>query len=220
MNEKGAGRPLGKPSKRVLLHEELARILLETGNRWTTPRELAIAVNKRGKYRKRDGKAATAFQIHAQYGRMFERQGLWVRLPVVKRKLFVPRPFRGSRRTWSIHSYEDLRVAYPCDTFTIRLRGAEGLPHRVRTSLRRVLSARYFVTVDDCHATKADEGKAAFTRAMRELARCGRRLECRIPEYEHMYVRLEFGSEHEPITRVYLGGLDFLAVPIKLGRLE
>jgi hypothetical protein len=45
--------------------------------------EIADFVNERGRYRKRDGSAVTAFQIHGRtrnYGHLFERQGSQVRL--------------------------------------------------------------------------------------------------------------------------------------------
>ena len=67
----------------ITLHEEIADILREYGNRWMITQVLADEVNQRGRYRKRDGSAVTAFQIHGRtrnYGRLFERDGSRVRL--------------------------------------------------------------------------------------------------------------------------------------------
>jgi hypothetical protein len=71
-------RPVGS----ITLQAEIADILRELGHRWTTE-ELADEVNDRGRYRKRDGSAVTAFQIHGRtrnYGRLLERNGSQVRL--------------------------------------------------------------------------------------------------------------------------------------------
>ena len=68
---------------RITLHEELAKILRARGNAWTSTKDLAAEVNRRGRYEKRDGSAVTAFQVHGrtrQYSRMFERDGSRVRL--------------------------------------------------------------------------------------------------------------------------------------------
>jgi hypothetical protein len=65
------------------LHEELAEILREHGNRWMTTTELANAVNERGIYEKRDGSAVTDFQVHGRtrnYDKLFERDSTRVRL--------------------------------------------------------------------------------------------------------------------------------------------
>jgi hypothetical protein len=65
------------------LHEELAGILRDNGNRWMTTEELAAEVNERGAYAKRDGSAVTAFQVHGRtrnYRHMFERDGSRARL--------------------------------------------------------------------------------------------------------------------------------------------
>lgn len=74
-------------SARVYLHHELAAVLRTRGNVWTTTRELAEAVNARGRYRKGDGTAVTAFQVHGRtknYTRIFERVGSRVRLRLVR----------------------------------------------------------------------------------------------------------------------------------------
>jgi len=74
------------PSRRsthVTLHEEIAEILRENGNRWMTTAEVAGHVNGRRRYTKRDGSAVTAFQVHGRtrnYSHIFEREGSMVRL--------------------------------------------------------------------------------------------------------------------------------------------
>jgi hypothetical protein len=68
---------------RATLHEEIAAILREHGNRWMSTHEIADFVNERGRYRKRDGSEMSAFQIHGRtrnYEQLFERQGSQVRL--------------------------------------------------------------------------------------------------------------------------------------------
>ncbi|MEX1263848.1 MAG: GIY-YIG nuclease family protein [Actinomycetota bacterium] len=70
-------------SDKVTLHAEIADILREHGNPWMTTQEIADGVNERDRYRKRDGSAVTAFQIHGRtrnYGHIFDRQGSQVRL--------------------------------------------------------------------------------------------------------------------------------------------
>jgi hypothetical protein len=77
-NERKPAQP-GRPT----LHEEIADILRETGNRWMTTREIADRVNARALYWKRDGSAVTAFQIHGRtrnYSDLFERESSSVRL--------------------------------------------------------------------------------------------------------------------------------------------
>lgn len=70
-------------SEPVYLHDELAAILRSRGNAWMTTRELAEAVNARGRYHKKDGTGVTAFQVHGRtknYTQIFERDGSKVRL--------------------------------------------------------------------------------------------------------------------------------------------
>lgn len=70
----------GEPG-RVTLHQEIADILRQQG--WMTTKEIADAVNRRGRYVKRDGSAMTAFQVHGRtrnYPHLFERDGSRVRL--------------------------------------------------------------------------------------------------------------------------------------------
>ena len=62
---------------KIDLHDEIAAILTENGNCWMTPREIAALVNKRRRYRKRDGSAVMPKQIAARiskpdYSHMFE----------------------------------------------------------------------------------------------------------------------------------------------------
>ncbi|MDH4119461.1 MAG: hypothetical protein OEW30_18920 [Acidimicrobiia bacterium] len=67
----------------VTLHEEIADILRQAGNAWTSTQVLASAVDERGRYRKRDGSPVDAFQIHGRtknYPHLFEREGSLVRL--------------------------------------------------------------------------------------------------------------------------------------------
>lgn len=55
----------------------------ERGNNWMTTQEIADEVNERDRYRKRDGSAVTAFQIHGRtrkYGHIFDRRGSQVRV--------------------------------------------------------------------------------------------------------------------------------------------
>jgi hypothetical protein len=70
-------------SERLTLHEAIAIILRENGNRWMTVRELADQVNQRQLYRKRDGSPVEPNQIHARtknYTALFEKNGPCVRL--------------------------------------------------------------------------------------------------------------------------------------------
>ena len=88
---------------KLTLHEELARILREEGNRWMTTEELAAEVNSAGHYRKKDGSAVTPFHVHGRtknYGHLFERDGSRVRLrdghcPCDDATRHCPRPLRG-----------------------------------------------------------------------------------------------------------------------------
>jgi hypothetical protein len=67
----------------MTLHEALARVLEDTGNEWTTARELADDVNRRGLYRKRDGSPVEVNQVHARtnnYTQLFEKDGPKIRL--------------------------------------------------------------------------------------------------------------------------------------------
>jgi len=68
---------------RITLHEAIAFLLRENGNRWMTVNELAAEVNRRTMYRKRDGSAVEPNQIHARtkaYESRFEKDGPRVRL--------------------------------------------------------------------------------------------------------------------------------------------
>ena len=69
---------------RITLHEELADILREHGNRWMTTQQLVDRVAERGRYLKKDGTSdVSAFQVHGRtrnYSHLFERDGVRVRL--------------------------------------------------------------------------------------------------------------------------------------------
>ena len=54
------------PVSKVTLHEEMAGILTEYGNKGMRARDLARAVNTRGRYAKRDGSPVEINQIHAR----------------------------------------------------------------------------------------------------------------------------------------------------------
>ena len=63
---------------RVYLHEEIAAILSDSGNRWMTASEIASLVNERGRYRKKDRTPMETRQVwrrvsHSRYSHMFER---------------------------------------------------------------------------------------------------------------------------------------------------
>ncbi|MCH9019239.1 MAG: hypothetical protein IIA73_02595 [Proteobacteria bacterium] len=67
----------------MTLHKEIEDILKQQGKTWLTTAELAKLVNKRGRYRKKDGSKVTAFQIHGRtrnYPDLFDRDGSRVRL--------------------------------------------------------------------------------------------------------------------------------------------
>jgi hypothetical protein len=85
------GETLTQPKRRtvagarpVTLHEEIAAILRANDNRWMTTAELAVAVARRGNYKKRDDTSdVSAFQVHGrtrQYQHLFERAASRVRL--------------------------------------------------------------------------------------------------------------------------------------------
>jgi hypothetical protein len=78
-----SARRRGPAANQVTLHEELVKILRDRVDRWMTCDELAALVNKRGRYRKRDGTPVTGFQAHGRtknYAHLFERDGSRVRL--------------------------------------------------------------------------------------------------------------------------------------------
>ena len=81
----GDGTALASTSQegRLTLHEAIARILRENDNNWMTVTEVAMAVNERGLYKKRDGSRVEPNQIHARaknYASLFEKKGSQVRL--------------------------------------------------------------------------------------------------------------------------------------------
>lgn len=76
---------------KVRLHEEIQAILMANNNNWMTTQVIADEVNRRGKYKRKDGDEVPAFQIHLRtmkkekggYAHLFEqekREGkIWVR---------------------------------------------------------------------------------------------------------------------------------------------
>jgi hypothetical protein len=67
------------------LKQELSDILLAHGNRWMTVRELADAVNQRGKYSRKDKVDLTPYEVHVYaryYPMIFERGGTSLRLSI------------------------------------------------------------------------------------------------------------------------------------------
>ena len=70
-------------ARQMTLHEALAFLIKEGGNRWMTVKELREAVNDRHLYHKRDGSPVETNQIHARinnYEYLFEKKGPRVRL--------------------------------------------------------------------------------------------------------------------------------------------
>ncbi len=68
---------------RRTLHEAIALVLSENGNRWMTVRELSDEVNRRRLYTKQDGSLVEVNQIHARtknYASLFEKDGPHIRL--------------------------------------------------------------------------------------------------------------------------------------------
>jgi hypothetical protein len=73
----------GSSGERVKLHEEIDAILRKHGGGWMTTQGIADAVNRRGRYTKRDGSAVTPYQVHGRtknYPHLFDRDGSRVRL--------------------------------------------------------------------------------------------------------------------------------------------
>ena len=69
----------------VTLHEEIAAILAANGNRRMTLEEITETVNRRGRYRRGDGKPLGPKQIgarvaHRFYRHLFERRDGRIRL--------------------------------------------------------------------------------------------------------------------------------------------
>lgn len=68
---------------RMTLHEAMAVVLRDHGNRWMSIRDLGNEVNQRDLYRKKNGSEVEINQFHARinnYANMFERNGPDVRL--------------------------------------------------------------------------------------------------------------------------------------------
>ncbi len=71
------------PTRGVTLHDEIVEILDERNVAWLTTKDLAELVNARGRYKKRDGSAVTAYQIARRtwnYSHLFDIDGSRVRL--------------------------------------------------------------------------------------------------------------------------------------------
>ena len=108
--------------KGVTLHEEIRDILDGIGNSWLTTVELAGLVNRRGRYRKRDGSPVSSSQIHARtrnYSELFQRSGSLARLVPEHAVLSsvgnvqTPRSVTGLRRQGfkGFTTVKDLRLA-------------------------------------------------------------------------------------------------------------
>lgn len=81
--ERALGSSVPEPERSMTLHDVMADVLRSTGNEGMTGRELADAVNRRGRYRRRDGAPVEPNQIHARvnnYSAMFEKVGSTIRL--------------------------------------------------------------------------------------------------------------------------------------------
>ena len=66
----------------MTLHEAIKVVLEEAGHPMST-REIAVEVNRRGLYRKKDGSEVTDFQVHGRtknYPKLFQREGTTVSL--------------------------------------------------------------------------------------------------------------------------------------------
>jgi hypothetical protein len=75
-SDRSDGRPM-------TLHEAIAFVIDENGNRWTSINDIAAAVNSRRLYRKRNGAPVDLNQVHARinnYEYLFEKAGPRVRL--------------------------------------------------------------------------------------------------------------------------------------------
>jgi peptidoglycan hydrolase CwlO-like protein len=78
-----AGHAAASQARRRTLHDAMAQVLHEHGNRWMTVRELADEVNRRALYEKRDRSPVEPNQIHARaknYSALFDKEGPRVRL--------------------------------------------------------------------------------------------------------------------------------------------
>lgn len=76
------GVPMNNTTSSITLHDEIREILLKKGKPMTTS-EIAVEVNKRGIYKKKDGSEISAFQIHGRtknYPLIFTRDSTVVSL--------------------------------------------------------------------------------------------------------------------------------------------
>lgn len=124
-------RGAGPPDSPLPLHEAMARVLREQGDRAMTARELADEVNRTGLYRKRDGSPVDTGQIHARahnYDRLFVRAGGGIRL----RETDAPAvdPILGKRfdaAMLEVYAAAMREVNYPARRFLAMVRGRGGL---------------------------------------------------------------------------------------------
>jgi hypothetical protein len=75
----------GSTRRQMTLHEAIAFLIRENGNRWTPIKDIGLAINSRGLYHKKDGTPVEINQIHARvnnYEYLFEKNGPRVRLRV------------------------------------------------------------------------------------------------------------------------------------------
>ncbi|MBI5088842.1 MAG: hypothetical protein HZB15_08300 [Actinobacteria bacterium] len=73
-----------RPAMRhMTLHEAIAFLIREHGNRWMTVKDLTAAINARQLYHKRDGSPVELNEVHARinnYEYLFDKNGSKVRL--------------------------------------------------------------------------------------------------------------------------------------------
>jgi hypothetical protein len=121
----------GPQDRRLPLHEAMARVLREQGNRAMTARELAEEVNRAGLYETRDGSPVEMGQIHARahnYERLFVRAGGGIQLretgsPVVDP--IVSKRFDAAML--EVYAAAMREVNYPARRFLAMVRGRGGL---------------------------------------------------------------------------------------------
>jgi hypothetical protein len=78
--------PLPGPSRPPTLHQAIAQILTEQGNRWLTTGDITRTIARRALYRRRDGLPPTVNDVSARissYPALFRRDGWHVRLRIV-----------------------------------------------------------------------------------------------------------------------------------------
>jgi hypothetical protein len=124
----GAAGPEDSP---LPLHEALAKVLREQGNRVMTARELADDVNRTGLYQKRDGSPVDIGQIHARvhnYDRLFVRAGGGIRLRETDSPAVDPiLSKRFDAAMLEVYAAAMREVNYPARRFLAMVRGRGGL---------------------------------------------------------------------------------------------